>query len=314
MKRFRGIAIMLAISMGFSASLFWLLQSDEREERLQDITISVVLYGENQNRWKALDQGIQQACNDLNIEKPLVHISGNYQSATQKNLLGRQIAEGADGVLIAPCNSTEMQPYLETIGKDLPLVAVENSAGVKIPYLSADNGEMGRQLAEKLKGSSQKIVLLDTGTTRENVNLRRQAFLGEMEKNGTPFTLWSCTEAPPNYIGSVSRCMEELQPDILVALDTESLESTASIITPGGKVKVYGIGGSEKVVFGLDSQTITEVCFQNEFSIGYLATLQLAAKLGKYQNKVENTIEYQIVNYENMYLPASERLLFPMIQ
>ena len=66
-------------------------------------------------------------------------------------------------------------------------------------------------------------------------------------------------------------------------------------------------------MFGLVCQTITEVCFQNEFSIGYLATLQLAAKLGKYQNKVENTIEYQIVNYENMYLPASERLQFPMI-
>lgn len=315
MKNYKGaIALLLAFGL-FTSILLWATRTDSQKETKPNLSISVVMYGENPARWKALDLGIRQACSELKIEKPVISITGGYQVEEQKSMIQRELNNQVDGILVAPCNSEEMQDFLEPVARQIPVVLIENTAGEALPCVQADDQQMGRALAECItKEKNKRVVLLDTGTNWESTIRRREAFMESLTQADIPYSVWNCFGGTASYVAAVEQCLEELNPDTIIAFDNESLEAAGQVALQYPELGVYGIGSSEEVVFGLNNKTIDEVCFQNEFSIGYIATMRLAQQLGIAGAKAQGKVEFKLVNRETMYQPENERLIFPIIQ
>ena len=55
--------------------------------------------------WSTIEQGIEQAANDLNVEITSIYLSSENNVEEQVALLKREVQNGADAVMIAPVNS-----------------------------------------------------------------------------------------------------------------------------------------------------------------------------------------------------------------
>ena len=78
-----------------TAAYFYLIY---QEENIKNVDISVIVYGDEAERWKNLKDGAEQATelykDKYNIEINLVTVSKNSSQKEQMSLLEREIANG----------------------------------------------------------------------------------------------------------------------------------------------------------------------------------------------------------------------------
>ncbi len=109
--------------------------------------------------WSTIEQGIEQAANDLNVEITSIYLSSENNVEEQVALLKREVQNGADAVMIAPVNSQDLRAPIEEAQKFVPVVAIESTVeGLEnLPYIGCDNfapGESlrGRNIQTRRKG------------------------------------------------------------------------------------------------------------------------------------------------------------------
>ena len=64
----------------------------------------------------------------------------------------------------------------------------------------------------------------------------------------------------------------------------------------------------------LDQGRIQTLVYPNEFNVGYVALIELAEQMGLATPDVPGDIGHVVATRENLYDPAVERILFPIIQ
>jgi ribose transport system substrate-binding protein len=103
--------------------------------------------------------------------------------------------------------------------------------------------------------------------------------------------------------------------DSVVALDNSTLEKLVDfVVAENLKVKVYGIGNTDKVVYYLDKGVIESIVFQNEFSMGYLGIEKLYHKITNNTTGETPEIAFRVIDKNTMYTQDNQRLLFPQVQ
>lgn len=269
--------------------------------------ISVVLYSAGNGGWEAFEQGIKQAENDFSVNINFVILRGDADETEQFATIEKEVAKGAEGVVVAVSNYTEL--YRLWLGKnfDVPIVTVESGFDeITIPLISADNYEMGKRLGEEiLKDFSDKddlVVAIDTDiANRDSLVKREQGLRDALEGKAKVITL----RAAANGEGA----------DAAVALDKESLlhlSERANVALTN--TKKYGIGNTASIVAALEQEKIEKIVFQNEFNMGYLAVKTLLEKLDGINSKDEGKIEFYCVGSEELYDTPYEHLLFPIVE
>lgn len=265
--------------------------------------ISVIMYGaENNNRWQALELGIRQACRELDIEVPTTGISPSGDARQQAKLIEREVADGAQGLLIAPENSEEMAITLEDLFFELPIVFVKNGIS-GYEYVSVNEKDVASGLARQVLQHEGRIVLLADKLYQESIQARFEAFLQQLSVAGREVSI-----EPFDEFGGGT------DDDILVALDNETLESLIDRYQDADhSLHLFGIGSSDKVVHALKQGAVEGIVFENEFAAGYIATMRLAAKMGLTKETVYADLQYLYVTRQTMFQPEMERLLFPIV-
>lgn len=315
MKRKRWWLALVAGAMIFVGVLLWLLRESELPDRRQAARIAVVLYGENSNPWRALDQGIAQACAELGIERPLVSYAPADEPSRQAVLLRREVMNGVDGLLIAAADDAAMTEFLAGVEPGLPVVMLESGAG-DYPLVRVDDANMARMLADECMVKHEEIAIVYAGRSRESVRVRQDAFIARMQAMGRePILLTPPAEDALDGFLASALAVNQQEIDCLVALDTLTLEGTLAAL-PAAMVEISlcGIGTSNQVVNALDTGTIEMLVCPNEYAVGYLGAYLLAQQLGLVRDVPQPNIEYRLVTRENMYLPDIERLIFPINQ
>lgn len=309
----------LALAAGlviFSAVLFWLFREAEQPDKKLPVRIAVVVYGKGNSQWRSLDQGIAQACGELNIERPLVSVAAMGDAGRQANLLRRGLEDGVDGLLVAAVDDIAVPEFLAGLETTVPVVMVESGGG-DFPYVGADDVNMARMLAEECMNRYQEIAIVYEGRARASVRARQDAFIDRMRALGREPILFTRPEdgMDLNSYLAATLASHEADIDCLVALDTETLESAMDAL-PAAMVDVSlcGIGTSNLVVDALDTGVVDMLVFPNEYAVGYLGVYRLAQELGLAEEINAPEIEYRLVTRENMYLPDIERLIFPINQ
>lgn len=310
-KRWVVLCLTVLFFLLFGVYLFGLLYTDTRQTQKIPANISVVVYGESSDRWKYLEQGIGQACNDLGIEKPAITVAYADDPLRQIQLLRREAGNGTQGFIIAAADQAVLREQIEQLS--LPVVFVES--GIGDACVGADNAQMGRELAERLAGSGGNIAVLAEGLSRQSVEERFEAFMAEMARQGKQVIILERENQQDDLKSYIASSLAKLSIDALAVLDTDFLETAIDAVPVSmSQVRLYGIGIGNKAFYALDQGIVEELIVENEFAMGYIATLTLAEKMGYAKSVPEASIQYITVTRETMYDPEMERLLYPIFQ
>ena len=281
------------------------------------VNVSVLLYGNENGRWSSLKQGLSQAEKDLKIVFNYVATTKENSPQEQIEQIHREIEHGAQGLMIAASDSSELEETIEKVSKQLPIVMLENNINRAdgIDYLSANNYEMGATLAKTLmkeQNSNKKVYVVQANLQRNSVSERMQGFIDTLIDYD--ISILEPLENGTNQ-AEIRVLLLNHRPEIVVAFDNNTLENIAYVVADSKlATKVYGIGNSDKVVYYLDKEMIQSIVYQNGLSTGYLGAQILYNEITENIESINMDISFRVIDKETMYSIENQRLLFPIVQ
>lgn len=288
------------------------------------IQVSLIVYGSDASRWENLKQGAALAADDLNAEVTLITMSGEDDGEEQISLIRREAQGGADALLIAAADSELIKDYLENEPIKIPYAFVESGIGDIDDLTSADNASMAESLIKTIDDNEKdwiKAAVIVDHDRRDSVKERLNTVLNTDVPYAENVVLWERNEQEVDKKAQffLQRQLTEEAVDVVIALDNSSMEEIIDAAVNLNKdVKIYGIANSSKSAYYLDNRLVRSLVYQDEFSIGYIGLSDLLEsnfrKLPDHTPHGRSRIAFKVVDHNNMYDKANQRLLFPHVR
>jgi len=311
------LLLICLLSVLLISTYFYINDTNNREKTTK---ISVIVYGNNSDRWTTLKQGIDQGAADFKAEVNFVTMTEADNAKEQEMLIEREIENGAKGIILAVTDSEEMAQAVKEYSLIVPIVMVETSVEdiEGVIYISADNYSMGLNIGRSVYLSSDEsrtVAIFRNNLNRNSVAERYEGLMDSLQYSNYTINPWVMEEDVTDPVYFLQEMLKEDSVDVIVALDDESLEQVVDAAELSEKeVDIYGIGSSNKIVHYLDYGVINSIVFQNEFNMGYLSMQEIVNDINENKNVLDIDIEFRTVNKETMYLPKNQRLVFPIVQ
>lgn len=302
--------------------IFYFISFNAQQQHMQSVytKISVITRESSSDAIVNLQQGLEQAANDMDVEMSILTLTEQNSAEEQQRLIEREINGGAEAIVITPIEDEQVQNAIQKMNEKIPIICMGStieSADISAVVLGQDE-QMGRELGKKIfvKGVfNKKILLLESSTQCDFINKRKMALLSMLENRANsmirqPFSL--CESA----IQSLENIIQQEQPDIIIALEPTALDIAAETVQRLSEqnIMVYGFGMTSKTLSYIEKDEITAAIIQNDFNLGYLSIRTAMEVLHKIEEKEEGMIDYAFVNRGNMYTKENQRLLFPFVR
>ena len=293
------------------------------ESPQKPVNYSVVLYEHTDNEWETLADGMSQAEKDLNIKVNYVYMGKEDAAADQAAAIQKEIDGGAEGILVAACDSEALRKELGGMSFSVPLLFVETGAGNEYPIVRTDDYQMGYELGEALledmknRQDEPRVAIISEYMERDSVQLRYEGLTAALKRGNKDIEIETFTRGNGDYslslfIGTLfSKCGS-----YVVALDKYTTQEAAAawLAEKSNYEKeflIYGIGNTGQTVNALDNENLHMLAYQNEFKMGYEGLQCLVDRRNK--SWVENNVEikHKLVTKDSLYEYENERLLFP---
>jgi ribose transport system substrate-binding protein len=317
------IILFLLLIISFSVLLDDTL-SNQKNRKIHNI--SLITSGRNNESLMIMKQGVDQAASELNIDVSFINLSQDNNIDEQKELIDREIKNGADAIILSPIDYEKMASTVEEAMKKVPIILIESNVDLEKtpPTIWSDNYELGELLGEQMiemGDMGKKVAIIKNNLECKSIADRYEGFMSVMNKINNTYLFWEISnDSQANYYTEIKKLLENNDVDVVVTLSTNMLEYVAEVKKDSNiidneksSIKVYGTGSTSKIISALEEKNINATATQNEFNIGYLGVKAAVDKLeGK---KISNsTISSTIVNTDNMYSKENQRLLFPLIR
>lgn len=317
-NRYSFLIVLFILVIAFVSAIYRINRNEPKKEDRKKV--SMIVYGDDSERWENMREGATLVCEDKEADLSLLTMMSENDTAEQEEIILREIEDGADALIIAACNSSAIRDFIEDKHPRVPIVFVENveSLSGEMKAIAPDDYKMGYELGQELVKNESKIVtvaIISENTNRDDVSLREKGFREAIEgKVGKEIT-WSRNdyERKANTRMFIQRAIVSEATDVIVTFDNTATDALLDALANLNKTrKVYSISTSNKAVYNLYNKGITVLEYPDEFSMGYLAAVNVLdeAEAKKYGNK---KIEYRIVRKENMYDKDNQKLLFPFV-
>ncbi|MCR4806618.1 MAG: substrate-binding domain-containing protein [Lachnospiraceae bacterium] len=315
------LVCVLVVLLIFEIAIY--MQALKEEDPI--LQVSLIVYGSDASRWENLKQGAALAADDMNAEVTLITMSGEDDSAEQIALIQREVANGADALLIAAADSEAIKDYLEKSPVKVPYAFVESGIGDDGKMLtSADNIAMAESLIKTIDDNEKdwiKAAVIVDHDCRDSVKERLDTVLAPDADFAENVVLWERNEQEIDKKAQffLQRQLTEEAVDVVIALDNSSMEEIIDAAVNLNKdIKIYGIANSSKSAYYLDNRLIRSLVYQDEFSIGYIGLTNLlrsnfANRYG-HAGSLDKEIYFKVLDHNNMYDEKNQRLLFPHVR
>ena len=320
LKRYRRllvVAVLLLIFLVVAISVNDLTTSkgDDRKQ------VSLIVYGDDQERWENLRQGAGLVCDQKNAGLSLLTMFSENDTAEQEEIIDREIQSGADALIIAACNSAQIRDYVESKKLSIPVVFVEEveSLDQDLVRITPDDYRMGYELGEELVKNESDIVtvaVISESTQRDSVALREKGLLDAIDGKVGKILMWSRDEnnKRTNKRQFIQKALVSEATDVIVTFDSFTsdalIDALANLNT---KSKVYAISTSDKALYNLYSKEILALGYPNEYAMGYIAAMNALDRPYAQKKLSGKKTEFKIVRKENMYDEENQTLLFPFV-
>ena len=167
--------------------------------------ISVILPDPDSSQWSAFRYGLKMAAEDQGVEMFIVS-SGDMQTIEEElRLVGSEIRNGADAVIVQPVPGDDAARKLEEASRKIPVMLVgsvgaEDESTSCLPVTGPDDYAMGKALAEEVlrdfNGNVEGKVLGIAAQNMESAQAasRQRGFLDTLRGRGTR-TSWRVSVA-----------------------------------------------------------------------------------------------------------------------
>jgi ribose transport system substrate-binding protein len=305
---------------------------DGERPQKQGYRIAVIPKGTTHVFWKSVHAGALQAARELSAAGTPVEIQWKgalleSNREEQINVVSDFVAQGIDGIVLAPLDSTALVPSVEDAkASGIPTVIFDSGLADEtsiVSYVATDNYNGGRlaarEIGRRLNGKGN-VILLRYNVGSESTEQREQGFLDTVKKEFPGIVMLSddqysgttalsaqnkalelCNQFGDRLDGFFAVC----EPDtmgVLAALEQEGL---------AGKVVFVGFDPSPHLIDALRAKKIHGLVLQDPVAMGYLGVKSLVDHLqGKPVERRINTGEV-MATPENMDTPEIHKLLNP---
>lgn len=329
------IIIVIAALCLIIALTAYLYSIREQRQQQKKTTVSVIVHGDNAERWENFRQGVWQAAIDLNASINFITMSDDVNADKQISLIRRELSNGTQGLIVSAFDSEAEAAAIVEAAAQIPVVMAETNVRLgdecSLDYISADNATMGAKLAGMIMerhDSQLPVYILQVNEQRDSVLEREQELAARLTENGYKVHYWQPGEGDFNLALFVQKMIVQNQPGVIAALEESTLESVIDGAagyrqnkekTAGSsfsKPLIYGIGSTSKIVYSLNQGSLEGIVFQDEYHMGYTSMVQLLGQIvsGQNSNTTGKSIESYTTDRTTLHLPEIERLLYPIIQ
>ena len=283
--------------------------------------VSMIVYGDDAERWENMREGAALVCEDRESDLSLLTMMSENDTAEQKEIIERETEDGANALVIAACNSSEIKDYVENRNLKIPVVFLETVSSTEggNEYIAPDDYKMGYELGEEmLKNESDitTVAIVSENTKRDSVALREKGFTDAVDGKIGKMVKWSRNEyeAKANTRMFLQRAIVSEATDVIVTFDNSTTDALLDALENLNKTrKVYSISTSNKAVYNLYNKQIIALGYPDEFSMGYLAAMYALDRGEAVKKYGDKKIGYRIVRREDMYDENNQKLLFPFV-
>jgi len=303
-----GLGVLFSL-VAFDNPYFW--------QSKQLIEISVIIREADSTSWATARQGMEQAAADLDAELRFLTLSSPDSVEEQKDLLAREVAGGAEGIVLVPADPQKMGQQVKEATAKAVLVTMESDMAESgaTACISVDNRAMGEALAGKALGhlaAGDDVVLLDSAPGSKGVSARvdgAERLLKAAGCNVYRYTL----SAGQDLSSLITKAIATQRPVAILAFDTAATEQAASVAeNTENPPLLYGTGATNTIIASLEQGSIDATAAQNEFAAGYLAVEAAVKAVQKKPAPDIKTLNYYLVDRQNMDDADNQKLLFPV--
>lgn len=316
--------LLLVLIIVIVVAAYEMLGAGKEEESYR---VSVIVDDSNNDRWIALKEGLEQAARDNQIDLNYV-FSGKFDSAVEEmELIQREIADGADGVIVHMISDEMVMNDLSEIFSQARVMLIETDVEPQGLYAltGPDNVELGREIGKVIirdigQSSSEKRIGILCGNQEQIAMRERLAGVTETLRQKEVQVLWMLEGRNENMVEILAEKEQENFADIIIALGNDETELAVDYLLSGGEDEkksclIYGVGCSEKAVYYLDKGLIQSLVVPNEFNMGYLSMEQIAKQLKFHLSGAESSeVDYLVIDRTNLYEEENQKILFPIVQ
>lgn len=324
MKKARNKFILMEAILALLVIIFTVIMLREKEkENLEKV--SVIIQNADDSRWAAFKYGLKMAAQDQQVELSVVNMGTGLTAEEQKNMISREIENGAKAIILQPVPGDDTEIILKRIGIKYPVMLVEEKTTVQnkksaLPVTEPDHVAMGETLAKELlhdydgKLEGKRVGIVVESKNSESAKSRENGFREALKGTGVNI-VWSI--ANDEQEDGVKNLQNQSKVDIVAALDDDSLVLAGESAYYGNLhgALVYGIASSTEAVYYLDAGSAQCLVVPNEFNVGYKSMTETAKKLNHYFYKMNSeTVSYTVLRQENLFSEENQKILFTMSQ
>lgn len=313
----RKVMLQLVVPLLSLCVLFLLLTMDPvRSQGPAELwEVSVIFRDADSTAMSAARQGMEQAAVDMDVELRLLNLSADGQADEQREILEREVENGADGVLLIPADRDALASAVKEASVPVVTMETDMAADGAAGYVSVDNTALGEALGTMtLNGAPEgsAVILVNTAPKATGISDRVEAAARVLE--GAQRRVYICCPGQEGELEeALEATVEKWSASAVVAFDTSALEHAARTLAQLEEAPLlYGAGSSAAIAAYLEQGTITAVAARNEFAAGYLAVEMLVNAINGTAGPRAQLLEFSVVRKETMYEPEHEKLLFPV--
>lgn len=250
--------------------------------------------------------GMEKAAEDGKLVLNYVMVPEDADAEAELKLARQEIEDGAQALIIEPVASEGSGKMAEELSQRAVVVLLgeraDTEAAGRFGSVSADNYAIGVALGREIrKGAAEtggSVALLPAAGSRGSVEQRRRGVLEALRGSG--ISLQEDAEGAA----------------IIAGLEDSALtEALSYALTAKDRPLVYGVGNSNRNLYGLDRGDIRAMIVINEFNMGYLAVAEAKKKLSSRLREMEQLrVGDTLVSRDNMYSAENQKLLFPLVR
>ncbi len=294
--------ILLITLFALVAVLLFQSLSPEKSEKIYSISVLV----DDLNDYARL--GMEKAALDCNLD--VHYVSGFGKSAAQQaEYLQREIENGVNAVILSAADADYLSTYIDSAHISIPIIAIGDrivSSSVTA-YVSPDNVELGRKLAEEMLKAREEyplLVLMEFDSS-PHIKERCEGLTRAIREAGRTV---ECRFVE-NSAEAISGIMADRRASCVCVLDAALLPA----LCEGGRYYdlLYGIGYNNEIRTELENKRIHSLIVYSSFEEGYIS-MKSAAQAVQTPNLSDFVLSSLLVDTDNMYELPQEQILFPI--
>lgn len=315
---------MIWISYACFLVLLFLMSSTDliiKEEKSGIYRISVIIEDNKDDYYANFRKGMDQAAIDYNIDVSFFSLYERNQWEQQKELVTREINDGAQAIVLTPADQIEIASMLDEIKTDVPFIVLNSymSTGKVAANVSIDYYEAGRQLAEAVAGENApgtSVYLFTEGLLYGSNARYYDGIISVLQNREYKITL---VEEASNY--GYQGIQENLinsadGTQAAVALDSETLTQLAQLAETAqktsGQIRIYGPGVTMKFLNYVDREIIQGLTVTSQYAEGYLSMEKAVEAVQKRSVKETLNLDHFYLEKEDIVKKEYEKILYPI--